>query len=613
MGELFANGFKTHLTEPLAATDTQAQVADPVPAALAGPGTFRVKIGSELLAVTEVDGLTWTLARGADSGEQPEPAPADHAYGQTVTGEITAGALSNLAASSPVAAAGVQSVTAGDETVEIGGTATAPTVSVQAALFDAAGTAQDLVATEQTRAETEEQALNAALATEITRAQAVEVAETNRAQAAEQANSIAITNEVTRAKAAEVKIGLVQPNTVLLLGASIEQREGSDWPLAAPSSLATTFSSWSGSVTWANALLGGPLRIIKNAGAAGVLSTQQLANIQNPASAQYCTALSPAPGIVYLGHVTGDDGATVPPATSAANDLAIYQLLRQSYPNSLFILPTLPGVASNAGTRNAVNPQRRQIARTNPNTLLIDYEQVYTNPTTGLPVPSLSVDGTHPNPNGAYVLGKQLAAVLQDHVGSGSMVNDYTNDTRVLAANGGIGTDAMFTGTPGTNALGAGWTVGGTPPAGVTTSLTARNDQYGNWQTVTYNGTAGKVTLQHAGGSAAATAGKVIQAEGQLQFTGTMPAGQLVEATLVAQVYAPGFTSVLASGYAGGNSQGSGGYLNDPGAGVVATFKTQPLVVPSGAASVYVLWIVTNNGTTGSIALGRCSLLVNPT
>lgn len=402
------------------------------------------------------------------------------------------------------------------------------------------------------------------------------------------------------------------PGTALVLGASIEQQEGASNPVNPANTQAATpiVDGYLGALGWASKLNGGTLQVALNAAAAGFTSAQQLANIQNPANAQYALGLSPAPGIIFLGGVTGDDGNVVAPAASAANDLAIYNLIRGTYPNSLIILPTLPGVniTGNAATRNAVNPQRRTLAKSNPNTLLFDYEGAFTNPLTGLPIVAYSQDQIHPNPVGAYNIGKALAAALAPFLPPGpTLVNDYTNDSRVSAANGGWTTDATMPGAPGANVTATNWSFTG--PAGAVRNLVARTDQYGNWQEMVYGGTAGQMKLSHAF-PLSFPAGAVIQAEAQLQFEGNLAASSITDITLEMALGNAGFAQIAAA-YSMGDSQGAHGPYADAGAGTILTIRTPQLVVPSGMVNTSSLFQFQINGTAtaGGIKIGRCSLL----
>lgn len=400
------------------------------------------------------------------------------------------------------------------------------------------------------------------------------------------------------------------PATVATFGASIEQNEGAAVPLGGPYP-AVSYANGLGVIQWANAFSDGKLQLVLNAALAGVTSQQMLANMQNPASSQYALGLNPAPGIFYLGATTGDDPGTLTPAQSAAADLQIYGLLRRRYPNAVIVLATLPGVnipggVGNAATRQVVNPQRRLLASQNPNTLLFDFEAIYTNPLTGLPIVALSQDQIHPNPGGAQTLGlalaKILAPILGALVGSGvgnGFVNDYFSDTRVQAGQGGWATQAMMIGA---GPVGTGWSGNGL--AGQVNSLVLRGDQYGSWQQSVYGGTPGAIGIFRAIG--AFPAGAVIYAESEAQFQGNLAAGSISDLSLnlTTNLGAACGSSAL------GNTAGNQGPFIDMGAGVPICLRTPPIQIPvGGITGGFVLPQLSSTAVAGGIRFGRTSLV----
>lgn len=411
-----------------------------------------------------------------------------------------------------------------------------------------------------------------------------------------------------------VPVGAVRPGSIIVLGASIEQNEGNDWSFQGPYG-SNVGSGALGPIQWASAFTGGKLRLVKNCGIAGLTSTQMLAFIQNPANAQCAINVNPAPGFVYLGHVTGDDPGLVSAQQSADNDLAFYQLMRKTYPQAVIVLATLPGVnippgTGNWATRALVNSQRRLLALQNPNTLLFDFEGLYTNPLTGLPVVAYSQDQIHPNPAGAMVLGQALAAVLGPVLPAASgFVNDYANDSRVSVANGGWTIDALMRGAPGAGVTATNWIFsgfnGGAIPAGSTRNLIARPDQYGNWQEMVLGGTAG-VVVCYRSIPVNLPAGAVMQAECELQFRGTL-ASNATDISLILSNNS-GFTLAAL-----GNQQANQGAYIDPGANVTLTVRTPPGTVPAGgvlsANTFFQMSINSGVATTGSVRFGRASLI----
>ena len=91
------------------------------PAAVTGTSQFHVAdpaLPGEVIAVTNVSGTTWSVTRGAES-----TATAAHTAGFTVKQVVSAGWLTSVGGS------GVTSVTAGDTSIVVGGSGSAPTIA----------------------------------------------------------------------------------------------------------------------------------------------------------------------------------------------------------------------------------------------------------------------------------------------------------------------------------------------------------------------------------------------------------------------------------------------------------------------------------------------------
>jgi lysophospholipase L1-like esterase len=535
----------TTLAQPVGLNDQQIQVNDPAPPALQS-GFFRILVDNEwMIAFPTGATQTWPVVRGIEGS-----APATHSASAAVQAVATAGALALLQSQ-------INGLVGSDST--IGGPGGAPVSA-----------------------------------------------------------SIARTSSVAS----------LWPATVLIVGASIEQNEGSDWPVnVSPSSparipLSARFYDL-GIVNWANWFLGGMLQTVRNAAVAGYTSAQLLTQMQDPRAVVaapdggklYALNMNPAPGIIYLGAVTGDDPGTLTAQQSAANDLAIYQMFRAAYPYAIIVLPTMPGVNIPAGVGNSalralVNPQRRMLAQTNPNTVLFDFEAVYLDPTsaTGLPLAAYSQDNVHPNPTGAMVLGQVLANLLAPFIGfAKQMVNDYLEDPRVSVANGGWTNDAMMRGTVGPGNTATNWTFAG--PAGATRGLVLRTDQYGNWQEMTYGGTAGQMKLSR-GLPSNFPAGAIINIEAEVMFRGSLLPGTITDISLALAAANANFQTIATTG-AMGNTVGNQGPYRDPGIGQVLTLKSPPLVVPPGmvGANSPAQFAINGTATSGSIRVGRFSLV----
>lgn len=84
--EIFANNAQTTLNGAIDAVQTTIAVNAP-PAGYPFPssGNFRILIDSEIMLVTSVSGLTWTVVRGAEVGTTPGAAAASHGNGALVS------------------------------------------------------------------------------------------------------------------------------------------------------------------------------------------------------------------------------------------------------------------------------------------------------------------------------------------------------------------------------------------------------------------------------------------------------------------------------------------------------------------------------------------------
>lgn len=90
--ELFANNVASTLAADTTNVATTLTVASSTgfPAAATGVSQFRAIVGTELLVVTNVTGVTWTVTRGAEGS-----VAAAHTSGDAVTHVVTAGSLAN--------------------------------------------------------------------------------------------------------------------------------------------------------------------------------------------------------------------------------------------------------------------------------------------------------------------------------------------------------------------------------------------------------------------------------------------------------------------------------------------------------------------------------------
>ncbi len=89
--ERFANSAQTTLASAVNSSATTLGVTSAV--GFPSAGNFRIRIDNELLIVTAVSGLTWTVTRGAET-----TGAADHTAGAVATQVLTAAAMNALAA-----------------------------------------------------------------------------------------------------------------------------------------------------------------------------------------------------------------------------------------------------------------------------------------------------------------------------------------------------------------------------------------------------------------------------------------------------------------------------------------------------------------------------------
>lgn len=223
-----------------------------------------------------------------------------------------------------------------------------------------------------------------------------------------------------------------------------------------------------------------------------------------------------------------------------------------------------------------------------------------------------STDALHQRSNGAYRIAKMALELCGDHLANESdMINDYVNDVRITAANGGWAADATMLGTLGTGNTATNWsTTGG---AGFTTALIPREDNYGNWQRVSQP--AGQATPTQFGVyrniPVVYPAGAIIQIECEVRW----PFGDLVGTTDLALV--------LLTNLGGGGTGCQASFLTSsgqvPGTGTYETpvpgekwvMRTVPIVVPTGTALVagssFVEMVAT--AVSGTMDVGRFSII----
>lgn len=234
-------------------------------------------------------------------------------------------------------------------------------------------------------------------------------------------------------------------------------------------------TSWTnrGWWVWMQAMLGHPFTVLKNAGISGNTLTQMLARIQTDVIAYN-------PGWVFLFGGKNDISAGETFATLQARYIAILDALLASPSNPKVVVVTDPPNNANDAARNLVRDQfnawLRELPRTRPQVVaVIDANSALTDPASNQYLTGTNFDPTHPNADGAFLIG-QLAAnalgALVPKVNSLSVGADSTNL---------IGSKGSFVGGTG---LATGWSEYHTGTASTFTTEARTDGIPGYWQKV---------------------------------------------------------------------------------------------------------------------------------
>lgn len=265
--------------------------------------------------------------------------------------------------------------------------------------------------------------------------------------------------------------------SVAIVGDSITNRNGAG----------TDDHANRGYFTWANALLGHALSLVWNGGIDSDTTTGVLART-------YRSAIIARPTYVVLAIGTNDFIVG-----SSAIDLAIanYRRIVAAFTNAgieVICCSMIPRIAAQftGGAPlikefYAFNDWIRNYATVTPGTHLCDWYAVMADDVTGEPItsPAVTVDGTHPNPEGARRMGSVLASVFTAIGVAGSPRRGMGNgDTNNLLTNGQLSGNSSGVATS--------WTVTGS----ATPTKVARTDLDGDWQQLA--SISGTVTLTPA-------------------------------------------------------------------------------------------------------------------
>jgi lysophospholipase L1-like esterase len=399
----------------------------------------------------------------------------------------------------------------------------------------------------------------------------------------------------------------VAPDTVVLLGESITQNNGSRFSQLDGPWQTSEAASPRGFFVWADYVLRQRLRLVRNAGKGGDTSAAMLARIGD------VTSVKPAPGWVLCEGAGGNDAGTLTGRQTEANLKAIYDRIRAALPATRLVIftqtPRRDGLAGQMGITGTsyrsnlarINGFVRRYARSHRGVIFYDAHADVTDPRTGALRAGWSYDGIHPNYAGALRWGRRLAAFLRPLIGDGRRGAVSRADGHNV-----LGAATRFAGSGGTlnNApsprVAAGWAI--TAPRGTSLRLVARRGAPGRWQQMTLR-RPGTVALARPVPRAALVAGAVVAAEADIE-TGR-DWSRVTDFGMAVDVQGRGHGAVGAAlspelvGIPGAAP------VPDPGPGVI---RVPDIRVPAGAARGFVYFQF--RGAAGTVRLGRARLLV---
>lgn len=322
-------------------------------------------------------------------------------------------------------------------------------------------------------------------------------------------------NGLTSANVQAVQRGVWCP-TAVVFGDSFSARVNS--------SLVDYRQSDHGYWTWANLLLGSPMRLIGNFGVAGNRTDEMLARIAAVESAG-------AEWVFVQGGIN-DLAASVPASTVVANLVSICERLRKGSKVVLLNLAPNPSYTSGVLT---VNAALANYAQTAGNLILVDVFSAVVNPTdtTGAFAANMSNDNLHLTVAGARAYGAAIAAAISEFMPAVPFLPASAADS--VAINAGcsqIITNPLMSGSSGTvSGTGASGTVATSWSAGTDTGTVtsvwlhgqSRSDGIGVDQQVTCSGAAANAIVnlrQTSGLTARVAAGDTIFACGSISLSG---------------------------------------------------------------------------------------------
>lgn len=220
------------------------------------------------------------------------------------------------------------------------------------------------------------------------------------------------------------------------------------------------------------------LRFYRNAGVGGNTSTAMLARFTADVTAYH-------PDIVVIGGVTPNDvGQSVPVATRKSN---IQAMVAAAVADGSRVILATSTPNDTTGTRDSlVEMNHWLIGWANTQGIpVLDIYSPLADPADGTYLPSYTSDGTHPNDTGNHVIGTAVAAQLPPDLRAVPFLTAAKGDPENLIVNG------VFHGDANADGLADDWSLIGALSA---RSLTSLSGGYGNWQSVTCDGSQAIVT-----------------------------------------------------------------------------------------------------------------------
>jgi len=379
--------------------------------------------------------------------------------------------------------------------------------------------------------------------------------------------------------------------------------------------VSATYNSYAdnGYFNWAQAYLGQPFELVRNAGVGGNGTAAMLARIQ-------VDVLAYSAGWVFVQEVYNDIIGGVPWATTVANLQTIYQTLVNAGSNVI----ALSGIPSANFTTQAhkdaisnINIWMRAYCLRNPGMVFVDVYTPLLDPTSaaGAGITAYFVDGIHPSTLGAQIMGQAIYNTVKNLIPASGMSLSMADRASATNPYGNVLLNPVMQGSGGSAGAGfsgviaASWvTLIENGTVSVVCSTPARADFPNfNWQqmAITCSSGVGVVDLyQQPTLPAGIAAGDLIYGQGELNIT-ALATTTLSRLKISITALDSGFTpvaNVINNVIAMGNNNGSiipGSY----------TLRTPNFVVPADAAYLNFTAQATLAGAgTATFQIGRCEV-----